>query len=180
MAESGSGVAQTQCALDSGGFQLCASPVTYTGLAMGSHTFQVRALDKAGNTSGAQSQTWQIFSAAPVITFTSPPANPTNQSSPTLTWTATDAAGIASETCQLDAASPSLCLSPVTLSSLGDGSHTFTVRATDNAGNTGLPSLTCVLDTVQPVTAVTSKPANLPNQTAATFSLTAPDATSGV
>ena len=39
-----------QCALDGGGFAPCASPQTYSALASGNHTFQVRATDPAGNT----------------------------------------------------------------------------------------------------------------------------------
>jgi uncharacterized delta-60 repeat protein len=45
----GSGVAGFDCGLDGAGFVPCASPATLTGLPEGSHTFRVRARDKAGN-----------------------------------------------------------------------------------------------------------------------------------
>ena len=50
-----------ECSLDGGGWQACASPVTYTGLASGTHTFGVRAVDAAGNVDGTPStRTWTV------------------------------------------------------------------------------------------------------------------------
>ena len=39
-----------QCSLDGSAFDGCASPAAYSSLAVGSHTFSVRATDQAGNT----------------------------------------------------------------------------------------------------------------------------------
>ena len=44
-----SGVNHTECMLDAGSWLNCTSPQTYSGLAEGSHTFKVRAVDNAGN-----------------------------------------------------------------------------------------------------------------------------------
>src|SRR5206468_9489851 len=50
-----------QCALDGGGFAPCASPQTYSALAGGNHTFQVRATDPAGNTDPTPASfTWTV------------------------------------------------------------------------------------------------------------------------
>jgi hypothetical protein len=51
------------CSLDNAAFAGCSSPTSYSGLASGSHTFQVRATDQAGNTDPTPaSQTWTTSS----------------------------------------------------------------------------------------------------------------------
>ena len=50
-----------ECRLDTAAFANCSSPKAYTGLAPGSHTFEVRATDPAGNVDPTPaSRTWTI------------------------------------------------------------------------------------------------------------------------
>jgi hypothetical protein len=49
------------CQLDGSAFTPCASPTRYTRLPEGSHTFAVRAIDLAGNFSGAASYSWRVL-----------------------------------------------------------------------------------------------------------------------
>ena len=57
-----------QCALDGAAFGAC--PASYTGLAQGAHTFQVRATDPAGNTDGTPaSRAWTVDTVAPDTTI---------------------------------------------------------------------------------------------------------------
>jgi len=59
-----------QCQLDSGGFSACTSPRNYMGLADSSHTFQVRAIDQAGNTDPTPaSYTWNVNTAVADLTI---------------------------------------------------------------------------------------------------------------
>ena len=60
------------CSIDGAPFAPCVSPKTYTGLADGNHSFQVRATDAVGNTDGTPaSYSWQVVT--PVPPDTTPP-----------------------------------------------------------------------------------------------------------
>lgn len=63
-----------ECRLDAGAWTSCLSPKTYTGLASGSHTVNVRAVDGAGNTSAATTTTWTVDATAPTAAMTFPTA----------------------------------------------------------------------------------------------------------
>jgi hypothetical protein len=56
-----------QCSRDGSAFSACASPKGYPGpLSQGSHTFRVRAIDKAGNIDGTPaSRSWFVDSVVP-------------------------------------------------------------------------------------------------------------------
>ncbi|MEP6814641.1 MAG: Ig-like domain-containing protein, partial [Marmoricola sp.] len=71
-AEAGTGA---ECRLDSGSWATCVSPVAYSGLAGGSHTFGVRATDAAGNVSATTSYTWTVNVGLPNISVSFPAAD---------------------------------------------------------------------------------------------------------
>jgi hypothetical protein len=48
------------CALDGAPATPCASPVSYSSLALGSHGFAVQATDAAGNTGPAATHAWKV------------------------------------------------------------------------------------------------------------------------
>jgi uncharacterized protein len=177
--DSGSGLLSFECQLDAGGFAACPSPKNYSGLADGSHTFDVRAKDSTGNLDPSPASfTWTIDTAAPDTMIDTNPSNPTNSNSASFTFSGTDnGTGVASFECKLDAGSFSACTSTQNYSSLADGSHTFQVRAIDGAGNLdpSPASFTWTIDTTAPETTINSNPANLTNSTSASFGFSGTD-----
>lgn len=64
-----------ECRLDGGSFSACTSPRTYSGLAVGAHTFEVRAIDTSGNVDTTPaSYSWSITSS------NNPPNSPSSLS----------------------------------------------------------------------------------------------------
>jgi hypothetical protein len=172
--DSGSGVASFECNLDGAGFSACSSGITYTGLADGTHTFAVRAVDAVGNRDASPaSDTWEIDATAPPApVITSAPSDPSDDSSPTFQYT--DGDPTAHLWCQLDGGAFTNCPSGFSTPTLLDGQHTFGVKAVDDAGNaSGLTTYTWAIDTVHPLVSITSAPPLLTNQTSATFSFVA-------
>jgi hypothetical protein len=167
----GSGVASFECKLDAAAFAACTSPKTYFGLADGSHTFQVRATDAAGNTDASPASfTWVVDTAAPDTVIDSTPANPTNSTSASFMFHSTET-GSTFE-CKLDGGPFAACTSPKNYSSLSEASHTFQVRGTDSAGNTDLTpaSFTWTVDTTPPpVPTFGSGPLNPSNDPSPSF-----------
>jgi hypothetical protein len=153
----GEAAATFQCQLDGSGFASCPSPKTYSSLGDGSHTFQARQTDAAGNVGPNASYTWTIDATAPAApTITANP--PGLSSSPSASFSFSGEAGATFE-CELDGAGVSSCSSPKAYSGLSDGPHTFDVRQTDAAGNTG-PSTTYAwtVDATAPQTTINTAP----------------------
>jgi large repetitive protein len=160
-----------QCRVDAGPFADCTSPTSYSGLADGSHAFEVKARDAAGNESPVTSFVWTIDTIAPPVPEINADSAPPNvTASTTATFAFSDADSTATFRCSRDGSAFAACTSPKTYSGLGDGSHSFEVKARDQAGNdSAAASWTWVIDTVNPVVAVASGPEHLTNQTSAIF-----------
>ena len=77
--DSGSGVAGFHCEFDGAAYAACTSPVNFTGLSAGSHTFQVYAIDNVGNVDATPATyTWTVDTTSPGGTMTSTITSPTH------------------------------------------------------------------------------------------------------
>ena len=130
-----------ECRLDNGAWGTCTTPKAYSGLAVGQHTFDVRATDTANNTDTTPaSQTWTITTTPPPdttppdTTITSGPAASTTDTTASFAFTSSET-GSTFE-CRLDTGAWGTCTTPKAYSGLAVGQHTFDVRATDAANNT--------------------------------------------
>jgi hypothetical protein len=147
-----------ECALDGAGFSPCPTAgVTYSGLANGPHTFQVRAIDSSANVDPTPAGYSLVVAAAtpavsaptlapaPVVprSAVSPqtilfakPGSKGHDRTPTFRFRS-DAAGASFE-CAIDRGAFRSCRSPYTAKPLGFGRHSFSVRAV--AGGLADPS----------------------------------------
>jgi hypothetical protein len=156
------------CKLDAGEYAACTSPKSYTDLAVGSHTFSVRATDPAGNVDASPAtRQWAVTetpsdTTAPNTTISSGPTGPTNDPTPTFAFAANEAG--ASFSCRVDADAWADCTSPWTTSALTEGAHSVSVRASDADGNTETApaSQAFTVDTASPHTTITSSPPTSP------------------
>jgi hypothetical protein len=159
-----------ECKLDSGAFSACTSPKAYSSVSDGSHTFQVRATDAAGNVdTTAATRTWSVDTAAPDTTIDTKPPARTNDASPSFGFSSSET-GSTFE-CRLDGGSFTSCASPKGYAGLSEGSHTFSVRATDAAGNADATpaTYTWTVDTTAPETTIDSGPLGTVGNTSASF-----------
>lgn len=123
-----------ECRLDGEAFSACFSPKGYSGLPEGSHSFEVRAIDEAGNPDPTPAQrSFSVDQTPPETTIDSGPAGTVSGGDVSFAFSSNEAGS--SFECRLDGQSFSACSSPKGYSGLAEGSHTFRVRALDAAGN---------------------------------------------
>lgn len=178
----GGTVASYLCSMDSGSYNSCSSPAAYSALTTGAHSFAVKAVDTAGNTSSAQTYSWTIDQTAPSVTISVSPSSLNNLTGVSITFAGTDTGGgtVASYLCSMDSGSYSSCSSPASYSSLVEGSHTFAVKAVDSAGNTGsATTASWTTDVTGPTTTISSTPNSITNAISASFSFSGVDTGGG-
>ncbi|UYL09303.1 Ig-like domain-containing protein [Bdellovibrio sp. SKB1291214] len=177
----GATIEKYYCELDSAGYTECASPKNYTSLAEGSHTFNVKVMDTAGNTSAVQTYSWDVDLTAPTLTLLTKPNSLTNQTTAAFTFSGADSSGsVAGYECKIDGGAVTSCTSGVSYSSLAAGAHSFEVSALDAAVNySAAVSYSWTIDTAPPTVTITAKPSANANSATAVFGFTGLDTGGG-
>jgi len=153
------------CQLDNGSVEACNSPgKNYSNLTDDTHTFTLTGTDAFGKAS-TTSYSWLIDTAKPIMTITSSPRNPTNQTSASFSFKSNKAG--TEFRCKLDGGGFSDCKSPKTYGSLDEGTHTFFVKASASAPTT---SFSWTIDlTAPPTPSIGSRPTDPSNTPNASF-----------
>ncbi len=122
-----------QCSLDGAPWVICTSPQQYTALAEGVHTFQVRAVNAAGEVDPTPaSASFTIEATPPQTTITSTPSARIPIGEVSISFTSNEPGSTFQ--CSLDSAAYSPCSSPDVIKDPAAGPHTFKVQATNQAG----------------------------------------------
>jgi hypothetical protein len=171
-----------ECRLDAEAFATCpvGGPQTYTALAEGSHTFQVRGRNASGPDPTPASYTWMVDAVAPTASVTSHPLDPSPGKTAAFRYSSNES-GSKFE-CRLVPleASFSVCnTQPKTYANLADGAYEFEVRAIDAAGNAQSTATVfswtvdnSLADTTPPDTSIATKPADPSSSSTAAFTYT--------
>ena len=172
-----------ECSLDGAPFTACSSPVTFTGLPLGQHTFEVRAIDELGAIEEIPSSvTWVILepdTTPPQTTIALTPPATTVLMAATFTFSSSEP--FSTFECALDGEAFSPCVSPHLVDGLEIAPHTIQVRAIDRWGNIDLTpasfSWTVEPDVTEPETQITGGPfeGDLIGDTVVVFSFTGSD-----
>jgi hypothetical protein len=129
----------------------------------------------------ASSETYVEDSTPPVASVTGGPNGLTADSTPTFSFSATDAVGPITFECSIDSGVPNFgnCSGPgdthTPANALADGPYTFRVRATDAAGNSDVATRNFQVDATPPSVSVDSGPSGVTTEHSPTFTFSGSD-----
>ena len=165
--------------LDGGTYATATSPVNLNGLGDGSHTYEVRARDGAGNIDATPaSAAWVVDATAPDSEITQAPASNTPATSASFSFSSPDAS--ATFEVSVDGSAFVAANSPYLASGIANGAHDFQVRARDAVGNLDATpaSAAFIIDTAAPAGRIVfPPPVSYTEGTTLTVRGTATDAT---
>ncbi|MGE0631271.1 MAG: Ig-like domain repeat protein [Pseudobdellovibrionaceae bacterium] len=178
-----SGIKNFECKLDQGSYADCVSGQTYPPFSEGDHSFSVRSVDNAGNTSAAAEHSWKIDRLQPTLRFTSTPNSIIKSLAADFAFEGQDSLGnsINKFECKLNNGAFAACSSPISPAGVVAGTNTFVVRGYSslNIASAEL-SYQWKVDLTPPTVTIPQGPDSLTNLLSANFAITAADAESGI
>lgn len=165
------------CKIDHQPAVSCTSPTSITTVGDGAHTFQVAAIDAAGNSSNFISYTWTVDATQPSVRITKGPMPLSSDPRPTFEFVGSDRDTVLTQfLCQIDQTPATSCASPMQTVALGEGQHTFTVKAKSSTGKLSSPATySWIVDVTAPTVSLTRKPDPRTNSTTADFAISVSD-----
>jgi hypothetical protein len=171
-----------ECRLDAEAFATCpvGGPKTYTDLAEGSHTFQVRGRNASGPDPTPASYTWAVDMVAPTASVTSHPLDPSPGKTAAFRYSSNESGSkFECKLAPLEASFSACNTQPKSYANLADGTYEFEVRAVDAAGNAqstatvfGWTVDNSLADTTPPDTSIATKPSDPSSSSTAAFTYT--------
>ncbi len=167
-----------------------ATTAALSQLADGSHTFEVKARDLAGNEDPTPAtRTFTVDAGAPIVTFQAPAADAYVRQAVSVQAQATDAgSGVATLTLAVDGQpfggvtlSPAPPAAAVTATAtwitttVADGPHTLGATATDRAGNSASTTRSVTVDNTAPDAQISAGPGAFVNTPSVTVTFTGTD-----
>ncbi len=160
----------------------CESPVEYSDLPDGGHTFEVRAIETDQGTGPVATWEWTVDTTVPTVEITGAPAPISGTADPAFGFAA-DEPGTTAE-CRLDPADDTApwtaCVSPMAYTGLDEGEHRFEVRVTDGVGHVSEPAVhTWIVETIPPGVTITSGPESPTTEISAWFNFSSENPNAG-
>lgn len=130
----GNPLATFECRIDEGDWEACTSPQSYSGLAVGEHTFQVRATNQVGTTDASPAEhVWTVNAVtAPDTAIDQRPSAETTATTAAFRFSSSDS--LVTFECRIDGGAWEACSSPNEYTGLAVGDHAFEVRAKNQEG----------------------------------------------
>lgn len=161
------------CRIDGGKWRECDGKRSYRNLKDGTHKFEVRARDNAGNLDDTPSAyIFSVDTVSPVSKIETAPDSLVNTREAKFTFSANEEGS--TFICSVDGGDFAPCRGEKDLKSLVEGEHTFAVAAIDRAGNREkkFQLHKWTIDLTPPDTEIKLAPEAATNETNATFSFT--------
>lgn len=169
--DSGSGIDRSVCVDSQSNIGVdCGTKLVVAAASEGAHSYDIAAVDRAGNRSLSQNVAFVVDRTAPTVSFNLTPSKISNAANSEFRFSGVDGlSGIDRLECRLGTAPFATCSSPM-MQTHSQGAQHFEIRATDRAGNISSPlAYDWTIDSSAPTVTITKMPSMYSNSATANF-----------